>query len=73
MDELGWTETEKVYDLPAGDWRRVSKGVGFRYTLVNGDITFEGSPDTGATPGILLRNGHAPLQERPMAAESGHG
>lgn len=69
MDELGWTETEKVYDLPAGDWRRVSKGVGFRYTLVNGHVTFEGIQDTGATPGVLLRNGHAPLQERPMAAE----
>lgn len=59
FDELGWTETEKAYDLPAGDWRRITKGVGYRYTLVNGEVTFVDGNDTGATPGHLLRNGHA--------------
>ena len=32
FEELGRTEAEKTYDLPAGDWRRVTKGVGYRYT-----------------------------------------
>lgn len=59
LDELAWTPPTKVYDLPAGDWRRVSKGLGYRYTLVNGAITFVDNECTGATPGALLRNGHA--------------
>jgi len=57
LDKLGWTELEKVYDLPAGDWRRVTKGVGYRYTLVNGVITSVDGTFTGATPGLLLRHG----------------
>ena len=40
LDQLGWTEAEKAFDLPAGDWRRVPKGLGYRYTLVNGEVTF---------------------------------
>lgn len=59
FDQLGWTEAEKAFDLPAGDWRRVTKGIGYRYTLVNGDVTFVDGDSTGATPGVLLRNGHA--------------
>jgi N-acyl-D-aspartate/D-glutamate deacylase len=59
FDQLGWTEAEKVFDLPAGDWRRITKGIGYRYTLVNGQITFIDGETTGATPGNLLRNGRA--------------
>ena len=59
LDELGWTEAEKAFDMPAGDWRRISKGIGYRYTLVNGEVTFVDGKDTGATPGRLLRHGHA--------------
>lgn len=59
LEQLGWTEAEKAYDLPAGDWRRITKGVGYRYTLVNGEVTFVDGESTGATPGHLLRNGHA--------------
>lgn len=59
FEELGWTEAEKAYDLPAGDWRRITKGLGYRYTIVNGGITMVDSVATGATPGQLLRNGHA--------------
>ena len=59
LDELGWTDAEKAYDLPAGDWRRITKGLGYRYTIVNGEITFIDGEDTGSTPGRLLRNGRA--------------
>lgn len=59
MEELGWTEAEKAYDLPAGDWRRITKGIGYRYIMVNGDITFVDGVSTNATPGVLLRHGHA--------------
>ena len=49
-------ETERLNDLPDGDWRRVQKAEGYRYTLVNGEITFEDSVCTGALPGKVLRS-----------------
>ncbi len=58
FENLSWTDAEKAYDLPAGDWRRVTKGIGYRYVLVNGEVTFVDGVDTGCTPGVLLRNGH---------------
>ena len=30
---------------------------GYRWTMVNGEITFEDGEPTGALPGLLLRNG----------------
>ena len=59
FENLGWTDAEKAYDLPAGDWRRITKGIGYRHVLVNGEVTFNDGVDTGCTPGALLRNGHA--------------
>jgi N-acyl-D-aspartate/D-glutamate deacylase len=50
---------EIVYDLPGGDWRRVQRAEGYRWTLVNGAITFEDGRPTGALPGTLLRHGRA--------------
>jgi N-acyl-D-aspartate/D-glutamate deacylase len=49
-------EFETVHDFPAGEWRRVQRAEGYRWTLVNGEVTFEGARCTGATPGKLLRN-----------------
>lgn len=46
---------DQVYDLPGGDWRRVQRAVGYRWTIVNGEITFEDGECTGATPGRLVR------------------
>jgi N-acyl-D-aspartate/D-glutamate deacylase len=48
---------DTAFDLPGGDWRRVKRAEGYRWTIVNGDITFEDGKETGATPGRLLRNG----------------
>ena len=47
---------EVVQDYPAGEWRRVQKAEGYRWILVNGEVTFEDGEATGATPGQLLRN-----------------
>jgi N-acyl-D-aspartate/D-glutamate deacylase len=33
--------TERAYDYPAGAWRLVKKAEGYRYTIVNGEATFE--------------------------------
>lgn len=48
---------EIVEDLPAGEWRRIKRAVGYRAILVNGEITFTDGECTGATPGQLLRWG----------------
>ena len=50
---------EVVHDFPGGEWRRVQRAEGYRWILVNGDITSEDGKCTGATPGRLLRHGHA--------------
>jgi N-acyl-D-aspartate/D-glutamate deacylase len=54
-----WWDSEVVRDFPANEWRRVQRAEGYHFTLVNGEITFEGGRCTGATPGRLLRAGRA--------------
>jgi N-acyl-D-aspartate/D-glutamate deacylase len=49
-------QMETVHDLPDGDWRRVQKANGYRYTIVNGQVTFEDGVCSGALPGKLLRS-----------------
>ncbi len=48
---------EVAYDFPGGEWRRVQHAKGYRWILVNGEVTFEEGKATGATPGRLLRHG----------------
>jgi N-acyl-D-aspartate/D-glutamate deacylase len=54
-----WWDSEIAHDLPAGEWRRIQRAEGYQWVLVNGEITFEQGKCTGATPGKLLRHGHA--------------
>ena len=51
-----WTTAPIAHDQPAGEWRRVQKAEGYHWTIVGGEITFEGDRCTGATPGRLLRS-----------------
>ena len=53
------TRSEIAHDFPGGEWRRVQKAEGYRYIMVNGELTFQDGNCTGATPGKLLRHGHA--------------
>ncbi len=48
---------DQAYDLPGGDWRRIQRAVGYRWTIVNGEITLVDGEPTGTTPGRLLRGG----------------
>ena len=57
LDKLEALPDEVVYDLPAGEWRRVQRAEGYRHILVNGQTIFEDGKCTGATPGKLLRHG----------------
>jgi N-acyl-D-aspartate/D-glutamate deacylase len=61
-------EFETVYDMPANEWRRVQRSEGYRWTIVNGQITFEDGKCTGAMPGKLLRNRKIGLETFSAAA-----
>lgn len=59
LDALKLLPIEIAYDLPAGEWRRVQKAEGYRWIMINGQVTFADGTCTGATPGKLLRHGRA--------------
>jgi N-acyl-D-aspartate/D-glutamate deacylase len=59
LDKLALGPDEVVHDLPGGDWRRVQKAEGYRWILVNGQVTLEDGNPTGALSGKLLRHGAA--------------
>ena len=48
-----------TYDYPADEWRLARKAEGYRWILVNGEVTFVDGECTGSTPGTLLRHGAA--------------
>ncbi|HEV8714038.1 MAG TPA: hypothetical protein VGX03_14585 [Candidatus Binatia bacterium] len=39
LEKLGIKPMEIVHDLPAGEWRRVQKAAGYRWIMVNGQVT----------------------------------
>jgi N-acyl-D-amino-acid deacylase len=57
LDALAVLPSERLHDFPADDWRLSQKAEGYRWVIVNGQITFEDGECTGATPGHLLRHG----------------
>ena len=59
LDKLKLLPTETAEDQPGGEWRRIQRAEGYRWTLVNGQVTFEDGQPTGALPGKLLRSGAA--------------
>ena len=48
---------EIVHDLPGGEWRRIQRAKGYRYVLVNGQVTIEDDRETHNHSGELLRFG----------------
>ena len=56
FDRLDITPVEKVHDFPGGEWRRVQRGVGYRWVLVNGEVTIDDDKETGTPAGRLLRH-----------------
>jgi N-acyl-D-aspartate/D-glutamate deacylase len=57
FDKLKVLPIEIVHDLPGDEWRRVQRSEGYKWIIVNGEVTFEDDRCTGATPGKLLRHG----------------
>jgi N-acyl-D-aspartate/D-glutamate deacylase len=58
LDRIGLVGGEPQYatDFPGGERRLIQKAQGYRYTLVNGIVTFEEDRCTNALPGKLLRS-----------------
>ena len=59
LENLTLLPSEIAHDLPGGDWRRIQTAEGYRWVMVNGEITFEDGKATGALSGKLLRHGSA--------------
>jgi N-acyl-D-aspartate/D-glutamate deacylase len=57
LDKLSLLPTEVANDLPGDEWRRIQKPEGYRWIMVNGEMTFEDGEPTGALPGKFLRHG----------------
>lgn len=62
---------EIVHDLPGGEWRRIQRASGYRWVLVNGEVTLENDAQTGRHSGRLLRHGTGSAQRPEAAAGSG--
>ena len=59
LERLACTPVEKVHDFPAGEWRRVQRGVGYDWVVVNGEVTVDHDRETGRAAGRLLRESRA--------------
>ncbi|MEM7542234.1 MAG: amidohydrolase family protein [Pseudomonadota bacterium] len=46
---------EVAFDFPADQWRRIQRAEGYRWIIVNGEVTFKDGQCTNRTPGRLLR------------------
>jgi N-acyl-D-aspartate/D-glutamate deacylase len=57
-DELHFDRSgyEVVNDMPNNDWRRRARAGGYRWIIVNGEITFADDVRSNTTPGVYLRN-----------------
>jgi hypothetical protein len=55
LDKLAVKPTEILHDVPPNNWRRVQGAEGYRWIMVNGEVSFEDGQSTGALPGKLIR------------------
>lgn len=67
-EKLAVLDDEIVHDLPGGEWRRVQRAQGYRYVLVNGEVTIKDDRQTETYSGRLLRHGRAARAEAPARA-----
>ncbi len=57
FDNLAIPPATIAHDLPGGEWRRIQRAIGYRYILVNGQVTIENDLETHTHSGQLLRHG----------------
>lgn len=68
FENLEILPAEVVHDLPGGEWRRVQRAKGYRYILINGEVTIENDEQTDTFSGSLLRHGAGHRSRRRAAA-----
>ena len=56
IDQVEERQPRRVTDFPGGAPRLIQRGVGYRNTLVNGEVVLEDNELTGARGGVILRN-----------------
>jgi N-acyl-D-aspartate/D-glutamate deacylase len=59
LERLACLPAEIAHDFPGGEWRRIQRARGYRFVLVNGEVTIEEDRETGTHAGRLLRHGAA--------------
>ena len=57
FDGLRVLPDDIAHDLPGGEWRRIQRSEGYRYILVNGEVTMRNGQPTNNHSGRLLRHG----------------
>jgi len=57
FDGLRVLPDEIAHDLPGGEWRRIQRAHGYKYVLVNGEVTIRNDQPTNTHSGRLLRHG----------------
>ncbi len=56
LEGLAVGPLDVAFDFPGEEWRRVQRAIGYRFILVNGDVTIEDDKETHTYSGRLLRN-----------------
>jgi len=57
--KLNYLDVEIARDFPGDEWRRVQRSTGYRYVIVNGEVTIRDDQQTGTCSGALIRGGVA--------------
>jgi N-acyl-D-amino-acid deacylase len=56
FEKLESLPQEIAHDFPGGEWRRIQRARGYRWVIVNGEVTIEDDRETHKHPGRLLRH-----------------
>jgi N-acyl-D-aspartate/D-glutamate deacylase len=56
FEKLQALPQEIAHDFPGGEWRRIQRARGYRWVIVNGEVTIEDDRETHKHPGHLLRH-----------------
>ena len=62
FENLKILDFEVARDFPGQEWRRIQRASGYRYVLVNGEVTIRDDKETRTFSGRLLRNRRAAIK-----------